>query len=99
MNSEAEYLTHTLSIYHCTHITAVVDESRHVSIFSSVNDRVMVNPEEIAAAESHRFIPPLPLVSDGLPDHLTDVLDHHLVRSDGFQGKQTPVMDATPAEM
>ena len=88
-----------LRISQCTHITTVVDEPRHVSVFRCVNDRVVVDTEQIAAAQSHGLVSPLPLVSDGLSDHLTDVLNHHLVRCDRLQGKQAPVVDATSTEV
>ena len=88
-----------LQICQCTHITTMVDEPRHIPVFRCVNDRIVVDTKQIAAAKSHCFVSPLPLVSDGLADHLTDVLNHHLVRCDWLQGKQAPVVDATSAEV
>ena len=82
-----------------TYITTVVDEARHVAVLRSVYDRVVVDAEQIAAAESHRLILLLALVGDGLPDNLTHVLHHHLVRRDRLEGEQAPVVDAAPAEV
>ena len=82
-----------------TYVTTVVDEARHVSVLRSVYDRVVVDAEQVAAAEPHRLVLLLSLISDGLPDHLTHVLHNHLVGSDRLQGEQAPVVDAAPAEV
>ena len=82
-----------------TYVTTVVDEACHVAVLRSVYDRVVVDAEQVTAAESHSLVLLLTLVGDGLPDHLTHVLHHHLVRGDRLQGEQAPVVDAAPAEV
>ena len=77
----------------------MVDEARHVAVLRRVYDGVVVDAEQVAAAEPHRLVLLLALVGDRLPDHLTHVLDDHLVGGDRLEGKQTPVVDAAPTEV
>ena len=60
---------------------------------------IVVGEEKVAAVESHRLVLLLALFGDGLSDHLTHVLHHHLVGGDRLQVEQTPVVDAAPAEV
>ena len=71
----------------------MVDEARQVTVARGVDDVVVVDTEEVAAAHASRLVAALPLVRHGLPHHLPHVLNHHLVRSYGLHRKQPPVVN------
>ena len=71
----------------------MVDEARQVAVARGVDDVVVVDAEEVAAAHTGRFVAALPLVRHGLPHHLHYVLNHHLVCSNGLHHKQPPVVN------
>lgn len=72
----------------------MIDEAGKVAKLGGVYDGVVVHPEHVGAANAGVLVVLLPQVSDGLPDGLTHILNHHLVGGYGLQGKQTPVVDA-----
>jgi len=72
----------------------VVDEAGKVAVASSVDDRIAVDAEQVAASDADCFVALLAEVGDRLTHHLTDVFYHHLSLSDRLQRKQAPVVDA-----
>ena len=75
-----------------TYITAVVDEAGKVAALGSVDDVIVVDPEEVAAPNTLSLIPPFSVVGDNLPHHLAHVLHHHLVCWNVLQRKEAPVV-------
>lgn len=53
----------------CTHRAAVVNESSQVPTFCRIYDGVLINPEQIAAADALLLILLLPQVGDDLEKH------------------------------
>lgn len=62
-----------------TYIAAVVDEARQVAALGRVDDCIQVYPEQVGAADAGRLVVRLPYIRHDRPDHLPDVLYHHLV--------------------
>ena len=77
----------------------MVDEARQISSLGGVNDRISIDPEEVAAPDAKLLVPSLPLVGGALPDGLPDVLDDHLIGRDGLHGVQTPAVDTALQEL
>lgn len=77
----------------------MVDETGEVAALGGINDGVMVDAEEVAAANANCFVFLLAHVSDRLTHHITHVLDNHLLSGDWLQCKQSPVVNATPREL
>ena len=77
----------------------MVDEPCKVARLGCINDRNGIDSEEIAAANAHTLIGFLPAIGDALTDGFADILDDHLIGSDGFHSVQTPAMDGTLAEL
>ncbi len=87
---------HTPSLTHPhphTYIATVIDEASQTSSMRSVNNIVMVNTEQVTTANTGSLVPSLSLVGNGLPHNFSHVLNHHLIRRDGLQRKQTPVVN------
>ena len=66
----------------------MVDEACQVAIVRGVDDVVVVDAEEVAAAHAGHLVAALPLICHGLPHHLPHVLNQHLVCSYGLHRKQ-----------
>lgn len=76
----------------------MIDKARQISVFRSVDDDVMIDAEQVTAADADGFVPSLEYVGDTPPDDLTDILDDHLPLGDRFHRKQTPVVNSTPGK-
>lgn len=62
-----------------THIARVVDETREVAAFGSIDDRIEVDTEQVRRPNSSGLVVRLPHIRHDRSDHLAHVLDHHLV--------------------
>ena len=78
-----------------TYSATVIDESSEISVFCCIDDRLPVDSEQVTAADPNCFVSLLTDVGDRLPNHLADVLDHHLALLDRFESEQPPVMNST----
>lgn len=81
------------------YIAAVINESCEVSALRGVDDGLQVNSEQIRASDSDRFVLEFSPVSDTGSDHLSDVLNDHLVSGDRFHCKQAPVVNGGFGEL
>lgn len=61
---------------------AVVDQATEIALLGRVHDQVVVDSEQVAAADALALILLLATVCDLSPDHLADVLDDHLAAWD-----------------
>lgn len=77
----------------------MIDEPRKVSAHGGIDDKLVVHAEEIAAADPAGLVLFLSDLRHVLPDHLSHVLDHHLLGSDRLQGEQTPRVDPGAIEL
>ena len=71
----------------------MVDKPRHAAQFSGVDDVLLVQPKEVAAAHALLLIPRLPLVRHDLPDFLPDVFHDHLMLGEMGLCKQAKAVD------
>lgn len=76
-----------------THITAVIDEASHIASLSGINDVLQVHTKQVTGSNSHGLIPTFPLVCSQLPDHLSHILNYHLICRDLLHCKQAPVVN------
>lgn len=72
---------------------AVIDEASNPALFGRINDRVVINPEKIAAPNTAFKVSVLSELGNLLPHFLTDVLDNHVILRDVFHGIQAPVVN------
>ena len=78
---------------------AMVDEPCDAALLGCVDDGILVNAEEVTAANAALEVSPLAQFGNLLADLLTDVLDNHVVLVDVFHGVQAPVVDGGPREL
>lgn len=78
MNKKVLQNCFTESLY--TDVARVVDETREVAALGSIDNRIEVDTEQVRRSDSGRLVVRLPHIRHDRSDHLTHVLDHHLVR-------------------
>ena len=76
-----------------TYITAMVDEPGEISALGRVHDVVEVDPEEVTRAYALLLVTLLADVGQNGAHVVSNILDDHLVGSDVFEGKETPVVN------
>lgn len=60
-----------------THIAAVIDKPGQVPTFRSINNGVLIDPEQITAPNTLLLVPLFPHVSDDLSKKKTKTFDYH----------------------
>ena len=76
----------------------VVDEAGEVAAHGGVDDGVVIDAEEVAAADAHGLVGLLPDIRHLLADYFSNVLDDHVVAVDVLHGKEAPVVDGALLE-
>src|SRR4051812_45873419 len=66
--------------------TAVIDEPSYATLLGCIDDRVVIDPEEVAAADAALKISMLSEICNLLPHFLADILDNHVVLGDVLHG-------------
>lgn len=76
----------------------MIDESRNSSSLCGIDDGVLVDSEEITAADSALQVSSFSHIGNLLTHFLSDILDDHVIGSDVFLGIQAPIMDGRASE-
>ena len=71
----------------------MVDESSNAPSLRGIDDRVLVDPEQVAAADAALQVLPLSHVCYLLTDLFPNVFDYHVVSGNIFHGIKAPIVN------
>lgn len=77
---------------------AMIDEPRNSTPLRRINDRILINSEQITAANPTLEISSFSHIGNLLPNLFTNILDNHVIGRDILLGVQAPVMDSRARE-
>lgn len=65
-----------------SHLATMIDEASIVAIHSGINDKLIINAEEVGGSDATLLVPLFAQLRHTLSDYMTDIFDYHLFCSD-----------------
>jgi hypothetical protein len=79
--------------------TAVVDKTSNTTHLCRIDDRILVNTEEVTGSDTLLVVSHLAQICNALSDLLADILDDHVVGCNVLLSIQTPIVDGGPVKL